>query len=351
LTYFSKLIDRGDGTNETRTTKIHAQRRMGHNFSALGNVMHACCEVGERLLKTEAKKISRTAQQRGNTTFERQTCARILDRHLMDKMGLVLCQSQKEVGVTNVGGDGDRVLKDSFSRQQPHFLLTRDGATVSACDRKGRRSVPDAITGSLHPLVVAKILEVEAVLDEIEVYNEVILRDGSYVRAFPNYRRDGPWYDFAKIQWEDVNGDPYLLPAQCLAFYKKNNECMAIIQSVDSESLGKVSGYSNSVLTSHFNMQCTRIGVPILYSVTCASIDCSVLGIDHNPASKLLQATAKRSVMIVRSRNEWAYAWYVWNQHLKIKNVNRTQAKPFVDLGTDDMVSKVRKLIDEIIVK
>jgi hypothetical protein len=26
--------------------------------------MHACCEVGERLLKTEAKKISRTAQQR-----------------------------------------------------------------------------------------------------------------------------------------------------------------------------------------------------------------------------------------------------------------------------------------------
>ena len=94
VAYFSRMIYRGDNTIDSRTTKIHAQRRFGHNFNLLGNVMHGCCEVGERLLKTEAKRISRTAQQRGSITFERQTCSRILDRHLLDKMRVALQKDQ-----------------------------------------------------------------------------------------------------------------------------------------------------------------------------------------------------------------------------------------------------------------
>jgi hypothetical protein len=53
--------------------------------------------------------------------------------------------------------------------------------------------------------------------------------------------------------------------------------------------------------------------------------------------------------MIVRPRNEWAYAWYVWNQHLRAKNSKCSHTKPMVDLGNDEMIVKVRKEIEKTI--
>ena len=324
------MIYRGDATIDSRTTKIHSQKRLGQNFRSLGNIMHGCCEVGERLLKTEAKKISRTAQQRGSTTFERQTCSRILDRHLFDRMRLAVEQSATESRV-------QKERKDRFSRQRPHFILIRDGSKVVACDRKGNQFDPNQNTGRPSQLVCDKLLDIEVDLEVLELYNEVILRDGSYMRANPNYRGEGPWFDFANIQWVNDTGGAYLLPAQCLAFYKKNDECMALIHSVDIKSEGKVSGCRDSILTSHYKMESSRNGVPVLYSVNCASIDSSLLcfGLQLNVPS----------VMVVRPRNEWAYAWYVWNQCLRIRNASRTITKPMVDLGNEEMISKVRKEI------
>jgi hypothetical protein len=51
--------------------------------------------------------------------------------------------------------------------------------------------------------------------------------------------------------------------------------------------------------------------------------------------------------MTVRPRNEWAYAWIIWNQLLKVKNKNRSISRPYVDLGSDDLIGKVRRLIQE----
>ena len=50
-------------------------------------------------------------------------------------------------------------------------------------------------------------------------------------------------------------GEAYFLPAQCLVFYKRNDEAMVLVQSVDIKSDGKVAGCRNSILTSHFKMQ------------------------------------------------------------------------------------------------
>jgi hypothetical protein len=210
VTYFSRMIYRGDSTIDSRTAKIHTQRRLGHNFRCLGNVMHSCCEIGERLLKTEAKKISRTAQQRGNT--------------------------------------------------------------------------------------------------------------------------------------EDEHDNSYLLPAQCLAFYRKDDQLLSVVHSVDIASDGKVSGYTNSVLTTHYNMQYSRSGSPSVYSINCASIDSTLMGIFHNPSSQPFD-TLTKGIMIVRPRNEWSYAWIQWNRHLVAKNVIRSASKPFVDLGSPDMVNTIRKMI------
>ena len=85
-----------------------------------------------------------------------------------------------------------------------------------------------------------------------------------------------------------------------------------------------------------------------MYSINCASIDSPLLWFDHEVHVPTVD-TQPRSVMIVRPRNEWAYAWYVWNRRLRIKNVNRTTAKPMVDLGNEDDTVKVRSEIIQCI--
>ena len=342
VAYFSRMIYRGDATVDSRTTKVHAQRRLGLNFQSLGNVMHGCCEVGERLLKTEAKKISRTAQQRGSTTFERQTCSRILDRHLFDKMRVALDRHNANSRTQETG-------VDKFSRRFPHFILSRMDRSVMACDRKGNQFVPNESSGCPSNLVRDELLVIETDVDTLEVYNEVILRDGSYVRACPNYRGEGPWFDFVNIQWENDMGEPYLLPARCLAFYKKNNDCMVLLQSVDMKSDGKVAGCRNSILTTHFKMQYTRNGNPVLYSVNCASIDSTLLCFDLQMDIQASMDEKKNSLMVVRPRNEWAYAWYVWNKLLRDKNSSRSVTKPLADLGNEEMIIKVRTEITRCI--
>jgi hypothetical protein len=216
-----------------------------------------------------------------------------------------------------------------------------------ACDRKGKQVDPNPSTGCPSKWVCDKLLDINTD-PVIEIYNEVILRDGSYVRAWPNYRSEGSWFDFVNVQWEDEDGKEYFLPAQCLAFYKKNDECLALVQSVDLKSEGRVSGYRNSILTSHYKMQCSKNGEQVVYSINCASIDSALLWFDNEPAIARLDPS-RRSVMIVRPRNEWAYAWYVWNQCLRVKNSKRTITKPMVDLGNGDIITKVRMGIESCI--
>jgi len=217
-----------------------------------------------------------------------------------------------------------------------------------ACDCKGNQFEPNESTGCPTKLVCEGLLEIETDVNILDLYNEVVLRDGSYVRASPNYRGEGPWFDFVNIQWEDDNGEPYFLPARCLAFYRKNNDCMVLLQSVDIKSDGKVAGCRNSVLTSHFKMQYSRNGVPVLYCVNCASIDSTLLCFDLQMENQAIDET-KKSLMVVRPRNEWAYAWYVWNKLLRDKNANRSITRPMVDLGNEEMIIKVRREITRCI--
>ena len=83
--YTDKILYRGDNTLDFRTTKMHCQERTGRNYKCLGSLMHTSCHLGERLLKTEAKGISKTAQKRGQDTFLLQTCKRIEENLLMDR--------------------------------------------------------------------------------------------------------------------------------------------------------------------------------------------------------------------------------------------------------------------------
>ena len=56
-----------------------------------------------------------------------------------------------------------------------------------------------------------------------------------WIRACPNHKKQGTWYDYVNVQWEEYG----LIPAQLLAFYNKptkeeGDQIVALVHSCKS---------------------------------------------------------------------------------------------------------------------
>lgn len=205
----------------------------------------------------------------------------------------------------------------------------------------------------LFPTLLKKtLLQYELSMTLFEIYNEVILRDGSYIRAFPMFRNESPYYDFVQIQWEESSH-----PAKVVCFYRKtcgdpadhqdDSSLCALVHVVDEKSSGKVKGYTNTFLSTHYNLKYER-GQPTLYSVPVASIDSAILVFPHDSPTTLFNSN-KRGVCVVRPRNEWAYLWLAWNDVLKEENSDcahqnrkRREDCRYVSFNTRSVLQKVK---------
>ena len=165
-------------------------------------------------------------------------------------------------------------------------------------------------------------------MTQFEIYNEVVLRDNSWLRASPNYGNSGPWHDYANVSWEKlVDGvvEPYLLPAKCLCFYRKieqrtgNQEIMSLVQSVDQYSNRKIDARPDTLLTRNYILEFDNRGRPVTHVVPVASIDCSIRCFPHIPTRRLFDS-ASPGITYLLPRNHWAYMWMALNDALKETN-------------------------------
>lgn len=338
MEYFQKIIYRGNCTVDSRFPKIHSQYRMGLNTIELNTVMNFSCETGERLLKTEAKGISRTSQQRGNDTFVKQTMSRIQDRCLLDSFGEFLQEKKTKEDNKKNKTQQDIAQKnvDRPSRIHPHFIYDVDTDVVMAVDRFNQLKPPDKDSGFIERTVLEALKQNEPGMRKFEIYNEVILRNNSYVRASPNYAKSGSWYDYANIVWhrEDIQptqGKPdptYHLPAKCLCFYRTVSheesdppryDYMALIHSVDIESVGKFKDRKDTLLTRHYRMEYQENNKPRTHVVDLGSIDKAIRCFPHSPNNGLF-ITATIGITYVLPRSHWPYVWMATNQCLEESN-------------------------------
>jgi Plavaka transposase len=348
--YIERQFYRGDDTVDYRTTKLHCHRRIGRNYEEMRSLMHFSTEVGERMMKTEAKQISRTAQQRGEVTFEAQTSERVLERQLLETFGDVV-ENLLQPPLKNA-----REKKDAFTRNLPHFVFTREDTTVLAMDRHGKTSLPNNRTGNIPSIIKKTLLQHESTMSSFEIYNEAILRDDSYIRAFPMYRNESPFYDFVQVQWEDSSH-----PAKVVCFYKRPHHGLgaeedglcALVHVVDEKTFGKVRGYSNTFLSTHYNLKYER-GQPTLYSVPLASIDYAILAFPHEAQGATLFNPNKRGVCVVRPRNEWSYVWMAWNDILLEENSlaahesrKRREDRRYVSFNGRQTIRKVQNKLQD----
>lgn len=308
---------------DSRFPKIHSQSRMADNTIALNTVMNFCCETGERLLKTEAKGISRTSQQRGDITFLTQTMSRLQDRSVLDSFALYI-EEKENMEVPSLQPD----CVDQFGRTHPHYIFEVETRRIRALSRNNEPKQPDDESGVLDDQILDALKNQEPNMTHFEIYNEVILRDNNRLRASPNYAKSGPWYDYANVTWErTTNGviETYLLPAKCLCFFRKicpvtrNEEVLALIHSVDPKSKGKVVGHIDTLLTTNYRMEFDNKGRPVTHVVPVASIDSPIRCFQHAPSTHVFNANSP-GITYLLPRNHWAYMWMALNDELTESN-------------------------------
>jgi hypothetical protein len=323
IEYFQKLIYRGNASVDSRFPKIHAQCRISMNTELLNTVMNFSCETGERLLKTEAKGISRTAQQRGNTTFLTQTMSRLQDRSVLDSFAMYLEEKDD-----NKGKPLETLPQDRFARICPHFIYDVQSSQIVSVDRKNEWAQPNKKSGFVEREVLDALKKHEGETNRFEIYNEVVLRDQSRIRASPNYANSGPWYDYANVSWERTNDtivETYLLPARCLCFFSKvdlgtgHREIMALVHSVDQFSTGRITGRTDTLITRHYLLEYDSKGVPVTHVVPVASIDSAIRCFPHTPSNKLFDCNSP-GIMYLLPRNQWTYMWMAVNHSLMESN-------------------------------
>ena len=351
--YYEKLVYRGDDSVDSRTTKVHANKRVGQNHKYLGSCMHADCQTGERLLKTKAKSVAATAQQRGNSIFECQAMHRIQDETVMSKYEAYLAQQDAFTAKRQKRQNHDPSLTDTITRCIPNFRYCSGTGKWLHLDRKGK------VIGKAHieRAIEEAFFRLEPSLDAYEIHCEIQLRDGSRVRATPNYGKTGPWYDFVNVKWD--NDPSGLYPARCLAFYQKRScdedgspQVMALIHGADKPKARGSSSFVDTLLTSHYAFEYTSSKKPKIYAVPVATIESAVLCFHHDPPTEeSLFHPSNHGFMLIRPRNEWAYVWLAWSKTLRESNsqARLSNRKSYVDLGSDHIMRQVRKKLQEYI--
>jgi|GEM_PF-4704884 hypothetical protein len=351
IRYYEKLVYRGDNTLDSRTTKVHANKRVGLNHKCLRSCMHADCQTGERLLKTKAKSVAATAQQRGNSIFECQSMHRIKDDTVMSKYEAFLTKEALNKSNEQLI-DQRSVLVDSVTRRVPNFRYSADTGEWMQLDRKGKVVGKAMINQS----ITEALFRLEPDLDVYEIHCELKLRDQSRIRATPNYCQTGPWYDFVNVKWD--GNPPFISPARCLAFYQKKpsndsqSQVMALVHSADKRSPGKESSsHTDTLLTAQYYLEYTSSKRPKIYAIPAATIESAVLCFFHDPITEkeTLFNASKNGFMAVRPRNEWAYVWFAWNEILQQSNSSTRVScrKAYVDMGNEHLVRQVKKKLQE----
>jgi hypothetical protein len=157
------------------------------------------------------------------------------------------------------------------------------------------------------------------------------------VRAFPNYRREGTWYDWVNIVWVDSHGKKFFLPAKTLCFYEseKDGMCALVHSAVVQRNQSQ-----DSMLSCSYEMEYTGLK-PTITKVEIGSIDRSLLVYEHVPTKGCLPPNLDRRgqpplrVLVVKPRNAWAEIWIKWHRLLRDKNDNREEeGKGFYHLHT-----------------
>ena len=222
-------VNRGEGTNGWAMPKFLDMLNLPDYMSRLGSTGRFHVGFAERGLKNWAKKPARTAQKRGGGVFEGQCSKRIRERSMMDHALIQMdSDDEQDDGIGSSADPGAGAVGGSCY----HVTIGRVGpansrAKMVTCRRLDSRRRPHRLQNDFPTPIMDHFKRTGRIGDVFELRTEARI-GGVLYRAHPNFRGEGPWYDYVNVEFELENQPDYELyvndkqtyPAKLVVFFR-----------------------------------------------------------------------------------------------------------------------------------
>jgi len=272
--------------------KLQKLHEMLHLILSLLEYTHASnfdARQGKRLLKEFFKELARNSQQRGQAIFTEQMAKRMSEKQVIQK---ALASMASDIVEEHEAVDRE----EHQCELSPSFTLEYSPAAEGCTFRwlGANKSV------QVHRVVLsyferewATVVGLES--NALNCFTELIHKGGATFRAHPNYRGDGPWYDWAFVRFvEEETGKQEDFPCRILLFYKaEDGSTRAIVQATDCLKVESEEKRKNKImetrlckrwmLDSEEAQGAKNRSLPSLYSVDVDTIQNNVLVVEEEP--------------------------------------------------------------------
>jgi hypothetical protein len=298
-------LHRGEKTNNWNTQKTHEILHFPYQIIEYGHLMNADTGVGERGLKDWAKKAARRALKGSVDVFTESTARQVIDTMVLRKASEVMdvghhmyiCTRSHERSQPSLNTDS--TLRDGFLVGDAKFKISGrlvDNMIETTCvwfgstAKKHTTGVPERTI----ELFEEEFLFGPDNLHRLESigtctilgFTEYRLPNGQIVRAHPNYRSEGPFYDWCVIP-DPNQGKDYAVrhldskrplpehlrrsemlsrveekwginhvPCRVLAFFKHPETATAMALVLPCRPWMNMNEKKTSTITEHWNVQC-----------------------------------------------------------------------------------------------
>ena len=219
LTFF-----RGSGTHDFRLPKVLECFHFGKDFVIHGPPVAHSTDTGERGLKRWAKAPAVTAQNRDDSEFKRQVCKNLVEQETLRR--LVAAGNQPKPTASLLPHQATQTTQDEDPWFNPkgrslEFVSNTTGGSIVGKKRSNANAAsmfPEPVLSWFKNTFAGEYVKVQLI-------TEITLAMGSdqqeLLRAHPDYRSGGPWYDCVDIKYADTGNRPAAVyPARCACFFE-----------------------------------------------------------------------------------------------------------------------------------
>jgi hypothetical protein len=301
-------FDRGSKTHGFKIQKMLECSHFGKDHVINGPPYSHNTDTGERGLKFWAKAMAQTAQKRGDEVFKAQVVQNVLEAKTLNRLVAAgECLFSPPAPPRSKQGYAFANKSHIYIQRVKDGRITESYITSKADLGSGAASpsdFPDVVLewfrktfkGHKHQNLT------------VQLATEMTLASGTdqeeLLRAHPNYRQDGPWYDFVTV---DYGQDYDNYPARCACFFEwppgvspgpgilgecREGDPMVLLQQSAYQDDDEVS--KESLLYSHYHLEhqanLDRSQTNIrrrakLACVSAATVNGRVFAIDPNPTN------------------------------------------------------------------
>jgi hypothetical protein len=300
------MIQRGADTKNWSISKFHELLHFHIDHQNFGSQANIDAGKGEHGLKLWAKLPSKNVRARPADIYYMDLAQRIYENRLLELASATLLpRAPPNIPPPNSEDGTDAIVEQQeevgvkIELSQPLLQLTIEGTT------------------SLRQDVASFLRRQSTIAFPIQIYQEAkYSRDGDYlrtVRASPNYRSTGPWYDWVYVCYE-IEDEQVFYPYQVLGCYENT-----LGQKTAVGRMGQRLKASDSSLLDHWTLeaQMRLVDMETIWQVVFAiSI----------PTCCLPDRTGTREVFVIKDRiQEWpsVFATKEWVKVTKSKKAKR----------------------------